>query len=1332
MEKLIPTNEIKYQKLEKNEENKIEEINTNLNNLSFFNKFFFIWAFKTIKYAYKKNNITVNDLNNLPSNYQSNSFYNKIYDIWENKQYKNIKKFPLLLTSIKANFSAIFIIFISTIFNCLINILSIYYFRLFVQQFITESSLKIKNLKIGLIYLSIRLIDLILQRKSTELLTNIGNKSAVELNCLVYNKLLKLSPSVEINSGKIINFIQNDSHKLFKLMSSCPNILSVPFLIIMYNYLLFKYMGISFVFGFLIMVVFMFVNHHYRKEFSKYLKLHTKKCDARMKVTSETFNNLKVIKLYGWDDFFLDKISFSRKDELDALNKRYQITQISQTLLWLAPIAMSVFAIGAYQFFYDSFKIEDMFTCLGIFTSIQNPMKNLPVTIDNINETIVSLNRIEKFLKEAEINKNDIIRNDLETIQKNIVIKIQNGNFSWGNSRFNNNNNINYNNNKKEKPIQQVELQDTKSSLLISPSFSYSPLINSSTNLTHELILKNINLEIKKGEFVCIIGEVGSGKSSLLQAILNNMEINNPVQTKLIVNGEISYVSQEAWIQNSTVRNNILFYHPYEPNLYNKIIELCELKQDLEVLVGGDLTEIGEKGINLSGGQKARISLARAMYTNKDIFILDDPISALDANVGQNIMKNCIVDFLKNKTRILVTHALQYLKYADQIVYIENGEIKWKGTFKEIQNESFYRTFSNKKKEEEEDENNNNNNNNNIKNNENDNNSNKINKTNNNNNNNHNNNNQIKRITKDESKEQGTISSQVYFSYFSYIGGFLLIANLILILISWQVLRVGSDIWLGYWSDHQNNTKKSFFSSNLFYFLIYAILSLSSTLFNYFRTVIITSGSLKCSSRLHTEMIKSLIFAPINLFHDTIPKGQIFNRLSKDLTTVDTYTMYWFMTLTSFGTSFFGAIVVCSLYQPYSLILLPFFLFVCWKIGRFYMNCSRELTRIEGMLNSPILNLINETIPGNTTIRAYNFEDKYINNFYSKIDNHFKVEFYLNGISQWYLLTLNFLSFIFLAFIVIITLINKEKFSAKIIGLLLTYSIVLQEDIIEFLSAFSNFENTMTKMERCLSYTNLISERPHEINLDSLMKWPTEGSIEFIHYSVQYRPGTEIVLKNLNFVINGGEHIGIVGRTGSGKSTIALCLFRILEPLQGKIIIDGIDIGIIGLKKLRRNLTIIPQDSTVMNGTLRYNIDPIKIFSDEEIKNVLNKIGFNYIIDNNPNGLDQIISENGNNLSIGEKQLICITRAILRKSKIIIMDEATASIDYKTEEIIQHAINELLKNSTVITIAHRIKTILNSDKIIVLENGNVVEYDSPKKLLSNKNSFFYSFYSKSI
>jgi ATP-binding cassette subfamily C (CFTR/MRP) protein 1 len=420
------------------------------------------------------------------------------------------------------------------------------------------------------------------------------------------------------------------------------------------------------------------------------------------------------------------------------------------------------------------------------------------------------------------------------------------------------------------------------------------------------------------------------------------------------------------------------------------------------------------------------------------------------------------------------------------------------------------------------------------------------------------------------------------------------------------------------------------------------------------------------------------------------------------------------------------------LYQPFILVLLPVFLFVCWKIGRFYMNCSRELTRIEGMLNSPVLNLINETLPGNTTIRAYNFEDKYVDNFYSKTDRHFKVEFYLNGISQWYLLTLNFLSFVFLAFIVVLTLAHKEKFSAKIIGLLLTYSIVLQEDIIEFLSAFANFENTMTKMERCLSYTHLPSERPQEINLDALMKWPTAGRIEFVHFSAQYRPGTEIVLKNLNFVVAGGEHIGVVGRTGSGKSTLALVLFRILEPLQGKILIDGIDIGIIGLRKLRRSLTIIPQDSTVMNGTLRYNIDPVRRFGDEEIVAVLRKIGFNYIVDNNPSGLDQLISENGNNLSIGEKQLICITRAILRKSKIIVMDEATASIDYKTEEIIQHAIAELLKTSTVITIAHRIKTIVNSDKIIVLDNGSVVEFDSPKNLLNNKNSLFYSFYSKSI
>jgi ABC-type multidrug transport system fused ATPase/permease subunit len=826
---------------------------------------------------------------------------------------------------------------------------------------------------------------------------------------------------------------------------------------------------------------------------------------------------------------------------------------------------------------------------------------------------------------------------------------------------------------------------------------------------------------VKKCEFICIIGEVGSGKSSLIQAILNNMMIEKNNYTKIIVNGTISYVGQEAWIQNNTVQNNILFYQPYNAEKYQKILDLCELKQDLNSLTGGDLTEIGEKGVNLSGGQKARISLARAMYCDNDIYILDDPISALDAHVGKNIMHNCIINYLKDKTRILATHALQYTSFADRIYYMKNGEINWEGTYEELIHQKFYSQFAEKMNSKIEKNENNENSNSNKEDSKNNNNNSKINKK------PLLNKGVVQRITKDEGKEVGQINKKVYISYFSYIGGINFCLVLLFTLFTWQGLRIMSDLWLGYWSEHQGE------KSNTFFFVIYGVTAMGGSLFNYLRTRVITSGSINCSMKLHNQMVTSLINAPINLFHDTIPKGQIFNRLSKDLPTVDTYTMYWFMTLTAFGSSFLGAVFVCSLYQKDCLIFLPLFFVICWFLYRFYINCSRELNRIEGVLNSPILNLVNETIPGTATIRAYNLQNKYIEIFQNKVDEHYKLQYYINGTGQWYLLCLNLLSIIFLAYIVIMTLTHKNKFTPKIIGIILTYSLVLQEDIIEFLSSFSNFENTMTKMERSLSYTKIISERPHQLTSDlSLRNWPSKGEIRFENFNVKYRNDTEIVLKNINFCLKSGEHLGVVGRTGSGKSTISLCLFRILEAFSGKIYIDGVDISKVGLQKLRESITIIPQDSTLMDGTLRYNIDPIKAYSDKEIIHVMQKIGFDYILNQNKEGLDQKISENGSNLSIGEKQLICITRAILRKSKIIVLDEATASIDYKTEEIIQKALNEILSNSTMISIAHRIKTVINADKILVLENGEIIEFDTPENLLNNKKSYFYDFYSKSL
>ena len=1349
---------------------------------SFFSNFIIYWAYRIIHLS-KLTNIKSEYLGKLSYKRSSQKYLRDIFYIWDILDYKNSCYCPLLWTSIRSNIKEIIIITISTIFISILNVASLYFFRLFVKIFsdpkITGDWINKYDVVIGFLYLLVRFMNYILQRKSTQFLNDVGNKSSVELNNLIYDKLLKLSPSINVKAGDIYNYLQSDSHKLSKLMSSCPNIISVPFLIIMYNYLLFKYMGISFVIGFIVMIIFLVINYYYRKLFSKYLKLYLKKSDQRMRVTTETFNNLKVIKLYGWDNFFLGKIQIARNEELDALNKRYYITTISQTLLWLAPIAMSVSSIGLYQYINKTFKVEDMFTCLAIFTSIQNPMRSLPTTFDIIMETIASMKRIEYFLKLPEIQNDKIIRNDMNTKNNGIAIQIVNGTFKWGKIQSsaktqkneilpqNTNNDI-----KKQKPInsyiplsnipsnyQPLPVNNTNETKLyselennikykdsktgeeypqLSPKvdkdkrklFSFDagnklnlssiPLISTDSKkiINDEGYLNNINLTIREGEFVCIIGEVGSGKSSLIQAILNNMIILNHQNTKIIVNGKISYVGQEAWIQNNTVQNNILFYQPYNVEKYQKILNLCELNQDLNSLSGGDLTEIGEKGVNLSGGQKARISLARAMYCDNDIYIMDDPISALDAHVGKNIMHNCIIGYLKGKTRILATHALQYTSFADRIYYMKNGEIKWEGTYKELIEQKFYSEFAEKIKSKLKEEKDDNEINTKIDNNKKKINQNKeisLNKG------------TIQRITKDEGKEVGKINKKVFLSYFSYIGGMNFCLALIFTLLSWQGLRIMSDLWLGYWSEHQGER------SNTFFFIIYGITAMGGSLFNYLRTRVITSGSINCSTKLHNQMVTSLIKAPINLFHDTVPKGQIFNRLSKDLPTVDTYTMYWFMTLTAFGSSFLGAVFVCSLYEKECLIFLPIFATVSWLLYRFYINCSRELNRIEGILNSPILNLVNETIPGTATIRAYNLQDKYIEMFQNKVDEHYKLLYYINGTGQWYLLCLNLLSMIFLTYMVVMTLMHKTKFTPRIIGVILTYSLILQEDMIEFLSSFSNFENTMTKMERSLSYTKIISERPQTFASDlALRDWPSKGEILFENYNVKYRNDTEMVLKNINFHLKPGEHLGIVGRTGSGKSTISLCLFRILEAFSGKIYIDGVDISKVGLKKLRESITIIPQDSTLMDGTLRYNIDPLSSYTDKEIKDVMKKIGFDYILTLNKDGLDQKISENGSNLSIGEKQLICITRAILRKSKIIVLDEATASIDYKTEEIIQKALNEILNSSTKISIAHRIKTVMNADKILVLENGEIIEFDTPNNLLNNKNSFFYDFYSKSL
>lgn len=1046
-------------------------------------------------------------------------------------------------------------------------------------------------------------------------------------------------------------------------------------------------------------------------------------------------------------------------------------------------------------------------------------------------------------------NNNDA-QEDSKDNTKDLSLRLKNCSFSWGN---------------KKSDEEYIEGEEQK------------------------LILKNINLEVKKGEFIGIIGEVGSGKSSLLQMILNNMmpiysqnyikpsqevidssdgknksdinkneenDISNDnknnkndskdneeierldksyseglqsqdikknkdfksdteslldnanANTKILqqeenliqIRGSISYVSQTSWIQNATVKDNILLFKQYEKELYDKVVEISELKSDLKILSGGDLTEIGEKGINLSGGQKTRVSLARAAYSNSDIYLLDDPLAALDGNVGKNIFHKLLQEYLKEKTKILVTNNINYLEYLDKIVLLKSGNIAFQGTFEEFKRSKEFEDFANylKKdphtKEQEEDSKKENDDESKIEeiiikklsNDKGETDLSEKNAEDKNNNNDDNLETQVEeqketKLIRDEDKETGRVKATVYLDYIKYNGGLCMILSVIMIMLSWQLLKVGSDFWMSIW------IKGPIFENDYYNFGMYAGLSFISNLFVFFRLKLLVVGTIKMCISVHEEMLEALTKAPINLYHDIEPKGRILNRLSKDLE----YISYIMFGVGNFLSRFFliiGVLGLCSYYIYYLLGFVPVLFGIGWYVCNKYMYASRELTRIEGLTRSKLLNIVSETLPGITTILSENkqeFYRGYLNKTLSEIN---LIEIYFAGTNSWFGLILDFQSFLFLLCIHLFIMFFPDHFTKVTIGLILTYSNNLSESLFFALSSVSFLENSMVSLERCVSYTkiveeqqicndvidkeredekirNSISENTNNINNSNVINssktnnessnqeqsnlndsnniitsstnkqivfvpenWPLKGDVVFENFSVKYRPNTPIVLKNLSISIRDGEKIGVVGRTGSGKSTLCLCLFRILEAFEGRIKIDNLDISQVPLDYLRSKLTIIPQDSAILDGTLRFNIDPINICKDEEIIKVLENIGLWEIL--KEKNVNTEITEDS--LSVGERQLICIARAIIRKSKIILTDEATASIDLVTEEKIQKAFVNYFEKATIITIAHRIKTVVHSDKILVLDKGEVVEFGSPSELLNDKEGIFYSLYNNSV
>ena len=1325
-------------------------------------RFFVYWGYKVLKIS-KATKIKKEYLGKLNKKNDSRYFYDKLNSIWIDKGYRNISRHALLFCILRSNIFQLFIVFLLSISTAAADYFAVLFIKIFIDYFDPNSdkSSFIFNLslwKIGLCFISLQLTRTFLGIHNLMRMNIIGNRASFELNCFIYNKILKASPSSftqRATEGEIVNFIQVDSMKLCWMIMTSPNIIISPIQIIAYSYLLFQFFKFSFFAGLGILIIFFLINLKISKLFHFYQKKILGKKDIRMRRSTEAFENIKILKLYNWEKQFMKQILVARKEEMDAMTTRFNVSTTNISLFWLCPTLVACGTLGLYQFLNNKLSISTMLIGLSLFNKVQSPIRQLPSIINNIIESAVSLKRIEEYIRQPDILEENIHK---EKNDKNIeyAIKIKKGNFSWGvkqeEKKKKNNDEKEEKEEKdnkeiKEEKIEEPEIKTSDKNILDKIENLEENLIPNSErdsklediieendgnfiksgckiqidiprDTKFDVTLKEIDLEVKKGEILGIIGEVGSGKSSLLQAILNSLILLNPKECDgIYINGEIGYSSQIPWIQNDTIKNNILFFNEYNKEKYEEILDKCQLNYDLDNFEGKDLTEIGEKGVNLSGGQKVRVSLARTVYSNPDIYLFDDPISALDANIGKKIMKELIIDYLKGKTRVIVTHALQYLKYMDRIIYMKDGRIEWTGTFEELQKQDFFismkklsKVFSENNSDESNKEN--------IE---------GINEF-------TESGKEIVKIIKEEDEEIGKVKFGVYVSYSRYLGGtfFLIIVTFVMML--WQATNGGSDLWLAYWSLPANqeesqenpNSKWTFFG-------VYCLLFLSCVVFIFLRIFMLTRGVVRLGRYLHKDMIVKLIRAPINLFHEIVPRGQIFNRISKDLDSINLSIFTVGDTLVCFLSSI-SSFILCGIYDPYSLLYMPFILVAGFFITRFYLIGSRPLTRLEAISRSPILNTINETIPGLCSIAAFGKEKNYLDKFYSKINDCFNINICIRGIKTWLQVMFKLLCVFYLIYLVLNMIINEDEMTSQNVGITFTYSVVLQENLSWSFSLAADLENIMISLERCLQYLKIKSEAPTIIkeNDEKLIeeKWPQEGKIKFENYSVKYRPNTEIVLKKLNLEIKGNEKIGVVGRTGSGKSTICLCLFRILEPLEGTIYIDNVDITKIGLDILRKNLTIIPQDPCLMEGSLKYNIDPFNIKEDAEIVSILKKIGFEYT-EPDDKILDRKIEQNGSNLSVGEKQLICIARAIIRKTKIVIMDEATANIDMSTEEKIQKALQYVLNDSTVITVAHRIKTIIDYDKILVLDNGNIIEFDSPQNLLKNEKSLFFELYSKS-
>ncbi|XP_008553088.1 multidrug resistance-associated protein 1 isoform X3 [Microplitis demolitor] len=1151
----------------------------------------------------------------------------------------------------------------------------------------------------------------------------VGMRMRTALVAAIYRKALRMSNAARKEStvGEIVNLMSVDAQRFMDLMPYINMIWSAPLQIGVALYFLWGELNAAVFAGLAVMIVLIPINAFIANKVKTLQIKQMKSKDERVKLMNEVLNGIKVLKLYAWEPSFEQQILKIRSKEIKVLKEAAYLNAGTSFIWSCAPFLVSFVSFATYVYIDPTNVLDSKkaFVSLSLFNILRFPLSMLPMVISNFVQAMVSIKRINAYMNGEELDPNNV-QHDQSELHPLII---ENGSFTW-----------------------DSETPDRPT-------------------------LKNINLQVQQGQLVAVVGTVGSGKSSLISAFLGEMErISGRVNTK----GSIAYVAQQAWIQNATLQDNILFGKPMDKALYAKVIDACALGLDIKMLPAGDQTEIGEKGINLSGGQKQRVALARAVYTDCDIYFLDDPLSAVDSHVGKHIFENVVgpSGLLKKKTRVLVTHGITYLPEVDNIIVLKDGEITESGTYKqlmekrgafadfliqhlqEIKPEDVPETELTEIKQQlestigpEELQQ-------------------KLTKARSRLSITHSESGSIdqksltgslhrqqsvdsqksvnimrsssikdnsltvkagEKIIEAEKTETGSVKLRVYAHYLKSIGWFLSISTIIMNAI-FQAFSIGSNIWISDWSNDKtvvvNGTVDD--SKKLTYVSVYGGLGLGQAVTSFFCDLAPQLGCWLAARQMHLVMLRGVMRASLTFF-DTTPTGRIISRFAKDVDVLDTSLPQ------QISDSFYclfeviATLVVISYSTPIFISVIVPIGVIYYFIQRFYVATSRQLKRLESVSRSPIYSHFGESITGAQTIRAFNVQERFIYESERRVD--FNQMCYYPGIisNRWLAVRLEMLGNMIIFFAAIFSVLGRDSLSPGLVGLSISYALQITQTLNWLVRMTSDVETNIVAVERIKEYGETPQEAAWEILSTAPPKdWPSEGRVEFRDYKVRYREGLDLVLNGISFAVNGGEKIGIVGRTGAGKSSLTLSLFRIIEAAAGKIFIDGIDISKLGLHALRSRLTIIPQDPVLFSGTLRLNLDPFDSHTDEQIWQALEHAHLKAFAKTLPNGLMYSVSEGGDNLSVGQRQLICLARALLRKTKILILDEATAAVDLETDDLIQQTIKEEFKDSTVLTIAHRLNTIVDSDRVIVLDKGVITEFDKPEVLMQTPTSAFHS------